>query len=225
MATPPPHASRPVDRRRACGHWRAAAPTPSGSSRWRKALGVTKGGFYGYFDDRRALLEEMLDTWELTMLDERDRAGRGRGRRREAELRRLSALAGSADLRGLMRVDLAVRDWARRDPAVAERLRRVDNRRMDYMRSLFGAFCADEDEVEVRASSPSRLDRQPLHRRRSRRTQPRGRDPVGARAARGVGGLRPGRAQPRNPPIVSSKTTQVTALASAAPTRISSSRW
>jgi hypothetical protein len=27
--------------------------------------------------------------------------------------------------------DLAVRDWARRDPAVAERLRRIDNRRMD----------------------------------------------------------------------------------------------
>ena len=23
---------------------------------------------------------------------------------------------------------------------------------MDYMRSLFGAFCADEDEVEVRAT-------------------------------------------------------------------------
>ena len=29
-----------------------------------KALGVTKGGFYGYFADRDALLTEMLDTWE-----------------------------------------------------------------------------------------------------------------------------------------------------------------
>jgi hypothetical protein len=46
--------------------------------------------------------------------------------------------------------DLAVRDWSRRDKRVAERLRRVDNRRMDYMRSLFGAFCPDEDEVEAR---------------------------------------------------------------------------
>jgi hypothetical protein len=50
----------------------------------------------------------------------------------------------------MLRIDLAVRDWARRDRTVAERLRRVDNRRMDYMRSLFGAFCPDEDEVEVR---------------------------------------------------------------------------
>jgi hypothetical protein len=45
---------------------------------------------------------------------------------------------------------LAIRDWARRDNSVAKRLRRVDNRRMDYMRSLFGDFCRDDDEVEVR---------------------------------------------------------------------------
>jgi hypothetical protein len=31
---------------------------------------------------------------------------------------------------------------APREPAVAERLRRVDNRRMGYLHSLFGAFCS-----------------------------------------------------------------------------------
>src|SRR6478736_2172962 len=30
------------------------------------SLGVSKGGFYWHFTDRRALLEEMLDTWERT---------------------------------------------------------------------------------------------------------------------------------------------------------------
>ena len=94
----------------------------------------------------------MLDAWELTMIDEVIERVEGEGGDARQKLRRLSGLAGSADLRGLMGVELAVRDWARRDPAVAERLRRVDNRRMDYMRSLFGAFCADEDEVEVRAT-------------------------------------------------------------------------
>jgi hypothetical protein len=44
-----------------------------------------------------------------------------------------------------------VRDWARRDEAVAERLRRVDNRRMDYLRELFSTFCSDPDEVESRS--------------------------------------------------------------------------
>src|SRR3989442_10635651 len=34
-----------------------------------KALGVTKGGFYGYFADRDALLIEMLDTWERESTD------------------------------------------------------------------------------------------------------------------------------------------------------------
>ena len=75
----------------------------------------------------------------------------------------------------MLRIDLAVRDWARRDQAVAERLRRVDNRRMEYLRSLFGAFCPDEDDVEARCMLAfSLFDRQPLHRRRPRRAQPRG---------------------------------------------------
>lgn len=63
-------------------------------------------------------------------------------------LRRLSALADTSD--GLLRTDLAVRDWSRREPAVAERLRRVDNRRMEYLRSLFAAVCPDEDDIEAR---------------------------------------------------------------------------
>ena len=51
----------------------------------------------------------------------------------------------------LLPIDLAVRDWARRDESVAERLRRVDNRRMDYARELFGTICADPDEAEARS--------------------------------------------------------------------------
>jgi AcrR family transcriptional regulator len=29
-----------------------------------QALGVTRGGFYGHFADRNALLGEMLDAWD-----------------------------------------------------------------------------------------------------------------------------------------------------------------
>jgi hypothetical protein len=65
------------------------------------------------------------------------------------KLRRLFAEAATPG--DLLKVDLAIRDWARRDEAVAERLKRVDNRRMDYMRSLFGEFCRDDNEVEVRS--------------------------------------------------------------------------
>ena len=124
-----------------------------------EALGVTKGGFYWHFDDRRALLEEVLDTWEQVGVDEVIERVEGGGGDARAKLRRLFALASAArassretsvSIRELLKIDLAVRDWARRDKAVAKRLTRVDNRRMDYMRPLFGAFCPDEDDVEVR---------------------------------------------------------------------------
>ena len=111
-------------------------------------LGVTKGGFYWHFDDRRALLEEILDAWERASVDEVIERVESESGEPRAKLRRLSALAASSD--EPLRTDLAVRDWARREPAVAERLRRVDNRRMEYVRSLFGAFCRDEDDVEAR---------------------------------------------------------------------------
>ena len=113
-----------------------------------QTLGVTRGGFYWHFDGRGALLEEILDAWERTSVDEViERVEREAGDSR-AKLRRLSALAASSQ--EPLTTDLAVRDWARRDPAVADRLRRVDNRRMEYMRSLFGSFCPDADDVEAR---------------------------------------------------------------------------
>src|SRR6266851_5085717 len=110
-----------------------------------RALGVTRGGFYWHFDDRRGLLEEILDTWERVSVDEVIERVGGDAR---ARLRRLSGIAASSD--EPLRIDLAVRDWARREQTVAKRLRRVDNRRMDYLRSLFGAFCPDEDDIEAR---------------------------------------------------------------------------
>jgi streptogramin lyase len=67
------------------------------------------------------------------------------------KLWQLWRLASEESIGDLMQIDLAVRDWARRDEAVAARLRRVDNRRMDYMRSLFATFCPDADEVEARS--------------------------------------------------------------------------
>jgi AcrR family transcriptional regulator len=112
-------------------------------------LGVSKGGFYWHFKDRAALLEEMLDGWEQSVVgDVIDQVESEPGEPR-AKLQHLFELASNASA-NLLPVELALRDWSRRDGAVAARLRRVDNQRMEYMRSLFRPICVDEDDVEAR---------------------------------------------------------------------------
>jgi AcrR family transcriptional regulator len=112
------------------------------------SLGVTRGSFYGQFEDRRALLEAMLDSWEQAATDEVLEHVERRGGNPRAKIVRAGALTFSEHL---LPIELAIRDWSRRDPGAAERLRRVDNRRMEYLRSLFKTFCTDEAEVEARS--------------------------------------------------------------------------
>ncbi|WP_019201340.1 TetR/AcrR family transcriptional regulator [Tsukamurella sp. 1534] len=114
-----------------------------------KRLGVTKGGFYGTFADRNELLTAVLDTWEREAVDD----VLAHVEAQDVDPRERARLAGVLTLSAdrLLPVDLAVRQWARRDEAVAERLRRVDTGRMDFLRTSIGAFCSDPDEVEARS--------------------------------------------------------------------------
>jgi AcrR family transcriptional regulator len=112
-------------------------------------LGVSKGGFYWHFEDRAALLEEMLDSWEQRVVGDviaRIESEPGEPR---AKLQHLFELASTSV--DLLPLELALRDWSRRDGDVAARLHRVDNQRMEYLRSLFGPICIDEDDVEARS--------------------------------------------------------------------------
>lgn len=111
-------------------------------------LGVTRGGFYHQFDSRPAFLDELLDTWERRSTDEvLERVEREGGDAR-TKVGRAGMLTFSD---ALLPIDLAVRDWSRRDAGVADRLRRVDNSRMDYLRAQISTFCDDPDDVEARA--------------------------------------------------------------------------
>ena len=112
-----------------------------------KALGVTRGGFYWHFASRPVFLDALLDTWEHRSTDEVLDRVEGEGGDARDKVRKAGMLTFSKDL---LPIDLAVRDWARRDRAVAKRLRRVDNRRMEYLRALIGSFCNDPDDVEAR---------------------------------------------------------------------------
>jgi AcrR family transcriptional regulator len=113
-----------------------------------RTLGVTKGGFYWHFEDRGALLNEMLDAFERAGVDDVIEAVERGGGDARVRLHRLFAITTAS--KGT-RVELAIRDWARRDRSVARRLRRVDNRRMEYLRTLFAEISCDKDEIEIRS--------------------------------------------------------------------------
>lgn len=110
-------------------------------------LGVSKGGFYWHFKNRQALLEEMLDHWEKAGTEEVIARIEGESGDAKAKIGKLFEFSPTADFE----VDLALRDWARRDRAVAARLQRVDTRRLRFLRSLFAEFCADENDAEARS--------------------------------------------------------------------------
>lgn len=115
-----------------------------------QTLGVTRGGFYHQFADRSALLDALLAEWESRSTDEvLERVEREGG---DARTRATKAglLTFSAEL---LPLDLAVRDWARRDAAVADRLRRVDNRRMDYLRSQVAEIRRGASAEDVEATA------------------------------------------------------------------------
>jgi AcrR family transcriptional regulator len=112
-----------------------------------KALDVTRGGFYHHFASRQVFLDALLDTWEHRSTDDVLNRVETEGGDPKDKVRRAGLLTFSKEL---LPIDLAVRDWARRDRAVATRLRRVDNRRMDYLRTLIGTFADDPDDVEAR---------------------------------------------------------------------------
>jgi AcrR family transcriptional regulator len=111
------------------------------------SLRVSKGGFYWHFSDRQALLDEMLTAWEKAMVDDVIARIESEPAAPRAKVQMLFDLAPTADFA----VELAIRDWSRRDKSVASRLRRVDNRRMAWLRSLFGEFCPDERDAEARS--------------------------------------------------------------------------
>ncbi|WP_206685856.1 TetR/AcrR family transcriptional regulator [Kribbella qitaiheensis] len=111
-------------------------------------LGVTKGGFYGYFDGRPALLVEMLDEWERRCTQEVLSHVDAEGGDAATRIRRAGQLTSSEDFH---QIDLAVRAWARHDESVAARLRRIDTERMDFLRAMFGTFITDPDEIEARS--------------------------------------------------------------------------
>jgi len=113
-------------------------------------LSVTKGSFYWHFKDREDLLQAMLEHWGKTgsevVFKEVDRVG-GDGKRR------LKHMSGIIFKRygNQLNLELALRNWGRKDPKIGEIIAQEDERRMDYMRGLFGEIYDDPKIAEAKA--------------------------------------------------------------------------
>lgn len=115
-----------------------------------KRLGLTRTGFYWHFKDRDALLEAMIRQWE-------DKNTGNLEVRCEAFAESICEAIFNLFDCWLdcelfdSRLDLAIRNWARNDPALQSRLDQADSRRRMAMESMFRRFGYDRADAETRA--------------------------------------------------------------------------
>jgi AcrR family transcriptional regulator len=114
-------------------------------------LGVTKGGFYRRFKDRRALLNAMVETWRDGRIAAIERQAEAGG---ESPLERLRGIfklySERANTQG-MAIELAIRQWARTDQAAAAAVEKVDVARLKISGSLYRKLGLSATDAEARA--------------------------------------------------------------------------
>ena len=116
-----------------------------------KRLHVTKGSFYWHFKDRQDLLDAVLETWKDGRIRDIVKQTRPEPGRAEAQLFHVIELySSSRNNKGIL-IELAMRDWARRDPAAARIVEEVDAWRVRCARDLFLACGVPLHEASTRS--------------------------------------------------------------------------
>jgi AcrR family transcriptional regulator len=114
-------------------------------------LGVTKGGFYRRFKDRRALLDALLETWSLGRIAAVERqtalGNESAADRLKAVIRLYSERVNPEG----MAIELAIRQWARSDAAAATAVARVDTARLRNVAQLYVRMGLGSEDALARA--------------------------------------------------------------------------
>jgi AcrR family transcriptional regulator len=114
-------------------------------------LGVTKGGFYRRFKDRRTLLEAILETWRDGRVAAIERQVEAGG---ETSVERLKSLiklySEHANAQG-MAIELAIRQWARTDPTAAAAAQKVDVARLEAVSLPYRNLGLPAPDADARA--------------------------------------------------------------------------
>ncbi len=116
-----------------------------------KHLKVTKGSFYWHFKDRRDLLDAVLEHWKegrIRDIVKQTRAEPGHELKQIHHV--IDVYSTSRSRRGMM-IELAVRDWAKRDALAAAVVEEVDTTRLECARALFLACGVPMAEASSRS--------------------------------------------------------------------------
>jgi AcrR family transcriptional regulator len=115
-----------------------------------KRLGVSRGGFYWFFESRDQLLDALIAYWAETGTTLFERLLDPAARNGMQEFRQLIHLwIDEKDYDP--KWDGAVRDWARTSPAVLKAVRSVDDRRIAIIEQIFKDLGYDAQDALIRA--------------------------------------------------------------------------
>jgi AcrR family transcriptional regulator len=116
-----------------------------------KNFGVTKGSFYWHFKDRQDLVDGVLQTWRDGRIRDIDKqTGASPGREREQLLHLIDVYGATRNRKGIS-IELAVREWARRDAQAAAIVEEVDSWRLQCTRQLFVRRGVSDEEAKSRS--------------------------------------------------------------------------
>ena len=115
-------------------------------------MGITKGGFYRRFKDRRELLDAMLTAWSGGRIEAIERhAGAGGATALERLRAMVKLYTEHANAQG-MAIELAIRQWARSDATAAAAAAKVDAARLRTVARLYRELGLSPSEAEGRAT-------------------------------------------------------------------------
>ena len=110
-------------------------------------LGVSRGSFYWHFKNRADFARQLVDYWsEFFTQGVSQETNELEGSAKERLLSLMERIVSDQ----LTRYDIAIRAWASRNRIAARGVKKVDEFRLSYVRSLFDEMGFKGEELEMR---------------------------------------------------------------------------